>query len=257
MQRFLTIVAFLASIAIARVPAHADIFAELFPLTGEVQLKNKDASPIPFVYYSITSSSGALNPASSVWKSITENYDAPFGTSPGNGYIDPTGEWIKLSAVSTQLTEGALGASGGSLAPMRGVSLGTIWNPHKVAFPDLAFDIRQDGPGGQQIPVTIELALAGDYLPNGVVDQSDYNTWRQWFGSTSVLIADGNLNGVVDTADYTLWRDNLGKTLPLPPYSTGGGASAGLSAASTPEPTMTALLLGALGLFYAAQSRRR
>jgi hypothetical protein len=56
--------------------------------------------------------------------------------------------------------------------------------------------------------------VTGDYDRNNVVNQADYNLWRQHFGATSGggLRADGNGNGVVDTADYVVWRANLGRS---------------------------------------------
>ncbi len=55
-------------------------------------------------------------------------------------------------------------------------------------------------------------SLAGDYDCSGTVDQFDYDTWKDTFGSTTLLFADGNGNGTVDAADYTVWRNNLGAT---------------------------------------------
>ena len=44
--------------------------------------------------------------------------------------------------------------------------------------------------------------LAGDYNHDGIVDPTDYDVWKNNFGSTANLDADGNNNGVVDAADY-------------------------------------------------------
>lgn len=41
------------------------------------------------------------------------------------------------------------------------------------------------------------------------MDASDFQEWRQWFGSKVTLAADGNGDGVVNAADYTVWRDNV------------------------------------------------
>ncbi|MGE3239471.1 MAG: NPCBM/NEW2 domain-containing protein [Pirellulales bacterium] len=56
--------------------------------------------------------------------------------------------------------------------------------------------------------------LAGDFDRSGVVNDTDYNLWRNTFGSTKELAADGNGNGTVDAADYTAWRDHLGDMIP-------------------------------------------
>jgi hypothetical protein len=56
----------------------------------------------------------------------------------------------------------------------------------------------------------------GDFDRNGSVDDSDLTLWRNSFGKTIELAADGNENGLVDAADYTIWRNNLGATGPTP-----------------------------------------
>jgi hypothetical protein len=94
------------------------------------------------------------------------------------------------------------------------------------------------GPGTTIVP--------GDYNHDGHVDVNDYNLWKQNFGSTSNLAADGNGNGVVDAADYVVWRS----------ASAGSGAGAGNlgGSASVPEPSTAAL---AIGLVFLFRSRRR
>ena len=220
----------------------AGLYAQLFPLTGEVRIANKDAAPVPFVFYSITSAAGALEGGSEFWRSIAGNYDAS-----GNGLVDPTHDWFVLSDRPTELTEAVFSGPGGSVPPTRAISLGHIWSPGAALFPDLAFEIRADQ---QAIPVTIELAVDGDYSLDQVVDQADYVIWRKHLGSTSTLLADGNLDGVVDAADYDLWQQNFGQTVPLPPYGTGSGSSPpkpSAHAGMVPEPTSDALLLVGIG----------
>ncbi|HEY3393420.1 MAG TPA: dockerin type I domain-containing protein [Lacipirellulaceae bacterium] len=52
----------------------------------------------------------------------------------------------------------------------------------------------------------------GDFNQDGRVDASDYTAWRNAFGSTSHLAADGSGNGIVDAADYAVWRKAFGMT---------------------------------------------
>jgi hypothetical protein len=221
----------------------ATIYVQLFPLTGEVRLCNRDATPFSFVLYSIKSTSGALNGSASVWKSISDNYDVS-----GNGFIDPVNNWVKISSSSTDLTEGVVQNPGGALAPFRSISLGNIWNPHTVPNPatDLSFNFTS--ASGPPPTFQVDYALDGDYNRDNKVDMDDYvNWWRPAFGSTTVPSADGNLDGVIDAADYTIWRKNLGSVLPFPPFGSGSGGGSGLAAAAIPEPTAGMLSLLAAG----------
>jgi hypothetical protein len=53
------------------------------------------------------------------------------------------------------------------------------------------------------------LFAPGDYTRDGQVDAADYARWRQEFGSTSDLSADGNNNDTVDAADFVIWRKHV------------------------------------------------
>jgi hypothetical protein len=90
------------------------------------------------------------------------------------------------------------------------------------------------------------LGALGDYNGDTVVDAADYGVWKNSFGSTTELSADGNGDGVVDAADYTLWRDNLS--------SLSGGGS--LVAAGVPEPGTICLAVAAAALFWCASLRK-
>jgi hypothetical protein len=216
----------------------ANLDALLFPLTGEVQLRNSSASAVPFAFSSITSPFGALNGNAAVWKSISGNYDAS-----GNGFIDPLFNWTKISATSTELTEGAFSGPGGSLAAFRSVSLGQIWNPALYPSNDLTFTILQADT--TPVVVTKQYAIAGDYDSDGTVNAADYVVWQANFGSTTNLGADGNLNGVVDAADYMVWRNNFGLSFPAGAGSSlGGGASLSAAGVAVPEPAGLLLVMG-------------
>ncbi len=86
-------------------------------------------------------------------------------------------------------------------------------DPAFVAPPD--FDqrgapharVRNGGVGGLRVDVgafEFRAFLPGDYDHDDDVDADDYGVWKQNFGSTSNLFADGNGNGRVDAADYTV-----------------------------------------------------
>lgn len=219
----------------------AAVTVQLFPLTGEVRLMNRGLGPVPIAFYSISSPNGALNSSPGVWWSISENYDAS-----GNDLVDSVNEWLPFSppGSTTELSEGVLANPGGSLPPTRSISLGRVWNPLKVPFPDLTFEIRE--PNSQQVGVTTEYTLDGDYNGNGTVDAADHNLyWRSTFGSTTNLLADGDLNGVIDMRDYVVWRNNYGRSLTQPPWSS-GAAGVAVTPNSVPEPTAGALLILAL-----------
>jgi len=78
---------------------------------------------------------------------------------------------------------------------------------------------------------------SGDYNHDGNVNASDYDLWRQNFGSTSNLTADGNGNSMVDAADYVVWRNAA-------TAGSGGGAGNLSGTAAVPEPSSVVLLFG-------------
>lgn len=84
--------------------------------------------------------------------------------------------------------------------------------------------VRNGGVGGLRVDMgafEFQAFLPGDYDHDNDVDADDYGVWKQNFGSTSMLFADGNGNGRVDAADYTVWRNNLGAMA-----AAGGGSAA-------------------------------
>jgi hypothetical protein len=224
----------------------ATLHAQLFPHTGEVRLRNKDFTPVSLVFYSVSSAGNALNSLPSVWRSVENFYDVS-----GNGFVDPNGEWVIIEALSNQLTEGALDTDGGSVAAQRSISLGRIWNPN-APLPTLAFEAREANE--QPITIVSELTVSGDYLVDGVVNQLDYGVWRQSFGSTTMLDADGNLDGIVNAADYLVWRKNFGLQANT---ISGGAAMPALSPSAVPEPSAVSLFFAGCGAYYVRRARRR
>ena len=76
--------------------------------------------------------------------------------------------------------------------------------------------------------------IPGDYNSDGIVDAADYSVWRDTWGSTTDLRANGDNTGtsagIVDEADYAVWTANFDAV-----HSSG-------PASSVPEPTGWLLL---------------
>lgn len=56
----------------------------------------------------------------------------------------------------------------------------------------------------------------GDYDFDGSVNSTDYDQWRDTFGSELDLSGDGNRNGIIDAADYTITRDQRAGSFTVP-----------------------------------------
>jgi hypothetical protein len=94
------------------------------------------------------------------------------------------------------------------------------------------------------------VTLPGDYNGDGVVNGTDYQTWRSNLGDTAGLAADGDGSGVVDAADYVVWRKNVGRT--WQDLAAGSGA---VASGAIPEPS-TAALAALASLCVLARRRR-
>lgn len=110
---------------------------------------------------------------------------------------------------------------------------GTNWFRLSEQPEDTWFAAQGDQIGNLAFQLIGVTQPPGDYNLDFTVNQTDYNIWKQSFGSTTQLAADGNANGRVDAADYVLWRQYLGTVV-------GGG-----SMAAVPEPSSCVLSLSA------------
>jgi len=89
---------------------------------------------------------------------------------------------------------------------------------------------------------------AGDYNGDGLVNTSDYNTWRNAFGKSTIIYgsgADGDYNGLVDLGDYLVWRKSF------------VASGAGTSFAAIPEPGSRSLVGFAAVLLCCCAVNRR
>jgi hypothetical protein len=94
--------------------------------------------------------------------------------------------------------------------------------------------------------------VVGDYNNDGMVDSSDYTTWRRQFGSATIANRDPNNTGTVGQADYDSWRTHFGQS------AASGIGTTNLNfenSAAVPEPTAFALLL--LAMQFASASRHK
>lgn len=93
------------------------------------------------------------------------------------------------------------------------------------------------------IELNVPTPALGDYDGDGAVTAGDYTVWRDTFGATENLAADGNGNRLIDDGDFDVWQTRFADPA-------GSGA-----AASVPEPGVTVLLM--MGLLQLALGRRR
>ena len=93
-----------------------------------------------------------------------------------------------------------------------------------------------------------QAAPLGDYNGDGLVNMSDYNVWRNAYGTSTIIHgsgADGDYNGTIDLGDYLVWRKSF----------SAGGAGAGFAA--IPEPTSRSLVGFAVALMCSCLVIRR
>lgn len=125
-------------------------------------------------------------------------------------------------------------------------------------FFDIAEVIVYDAALSDQARFSVEEFLyrkyfiaTGDYNADGLVNAADLEVWRDEFGSSVSLKADGNGDGIVDAADYTVWRDNSGVG------AVRGEPALAPVAASVPEAPALLSLLAAIGAACGTSTLRR
>ena len=97
--------------------------------------------------------------------------------------------------------------------------------------------------------------IAGDYTGDYVVDQQDYELWKETFG-LSELMADGNGNGTIDAGDFTVWQDNFQQgNFPFTDFNR--EFHFGASNLAIPEPATALISLIGLGAVACLAGRRR
>lgn len=193
--------------------------------TGEMTIRNPGIDPAVNTMfdidgYVIQSPAGALRPAE-------------FTGLSGEGEAG----WQIVAPSASALSETNL--SGSTLLDEgTEFSLGNAYTPGAAADPELTFKYSIAGVVGSTLGAVefVSDVLNGDYNLDGVVDARDYTLWRNTFGSTTDLRADGNNNQSIDPEDYVIWKDNYGKT---------SAAAVAMAPASVPEPA-TALVVGLL-----------
>lgn len=121
------------------------------------------------------------------------------------------------------------------------ISFDGFWGDYELTVDGVTYDLTLSK--GDLVYAIV--AAPGDYNGDGSVDAADYSVWRDTFGSSTDLRADGNGDGVIDDADYGVWKTLFGTT-----YSSGVG-----SFAAVPEPASAVLLL--VGVLSLACRRRR
>lgn len=95
------------------------------------------------------------------------------------------------------------------------------------------------------------LGLPGDYNGDGSINAADYTVWRDALTAAESVLLNDPTPGTVDESDFLYWRAHFGE-------SVGGGAVAGTTKATVPEPSAYLLVLGGwAGLLYWGSVCRR
>jgi hypothetical protein len=147
------------------------------------------------------------------------------GTTTLNSDVDLANLTVTGRATFTIYRDSFAGsASGGAVAPSGTFRIANYTEPNTSVVSPITF-----------LGTVSRINPSGDFNGDGLVDASDYDAWRNAFGSVSQLDADGNSDRVVDAADYVVWRTHFGQAV-----GRGAGASGN---DAVPEPATLLLLL--------------
>ena len=198
------------------------------PLSGEAVLKNSSMTDVAIDGYTITSPTGALEPANGSWNSLDDQNMS-------------NGQWHEANASGQRLSE--LRLNGATMIEAgEALSLGALFDPS--ASHDLSLQLLLAGSTGSLTGV-VAYRIPGDFDDNGVVDGQDLAVWKASLGSESD--ADADLDGDADGHDFLIWQRHLGAV-----------ASTTMVQAAVPEPQawLLACTLGS-ALFCQRRTWRR
>jgi GH35 family endo-1,4-beta-xylanase len=157
-------------------------------------------------------------------------------TMAGQTWLDLMEEW------NTDLT--AIVGGDGT------INFDGFWGDYELTINGETYGIALN-QGTFEYLLAIETGVTGDYNGDGKVSAADYTVWRDTYGSTTDLRANGDdSNSVIDDDDYQVWLDNFGMV-----QASGSGASA--TSAAVPEPATAVLLLMAALAWRCSAARRR
>ena len=212
--------------------------------TGVISLANQSGGGINVKGYSITSTGGALNPAT--WTSI----DA------GN-LFDPNGTWTSSSSTNMSIAESVTGGTldGGTIAGNGAASIGAAWRRTPVQDLAFTFTLGDGTMGAGQIQYTGNAAKRSDFNGDGNVTASDWamfvpNSFTTFAADPAVTAyLKGDLDGDKDNdyADFKLFKADF--------IAVNGEAAFAALGAAVPEPATMAL--GGLASLAIVAARRR
>jgi hypothetical protein len=162
---------------------------------------------------------GAMSPVL-VSSMLADYVEDPVGSGtyrPESNYGDPDADYLKSATNFITVNE-----------------FGRFLAAFNAPYADASFVAYFDQPAA---------SIPGDFNNSQTVDGADLTLWRQQFGQTTSVTADGDADGDADGNDYLIWQRNVGATPAL-------GA-----AAAIPEPG--ALRLALIVFAGAVIARRR